>query len=689
MDLTITTINELSSRCVPLLWRASWQGGVALILILVLCQAVRKIPARVQCWLWRLAFLKLLIVGLWIVPLEIRCLPPVEPVKVSGESELSAPEASFYVPAEATSLASPQVQTEPRAETRSLSVLSWLLVAWSLGAMISLAKLLKDWVGVRRVRSILAKVTDERVLSRVIENCRQFSISRPPDVRLVPDSVRPCLVGILRPVIVLPSAIVESCSAEQLDVVLTHELAHIKRRDLLWNWLPVLAEAAFFFHPLVWLAKRELCLAQEIATDELAVSSSPVNVASYARSLVDLAAKYPPVASPSLAVAVTESYSQLSRRIIAMKTFQKLTARHRLTLTIAVLAITVVGIVPWKLTAQEAQAPIEITEIVFPKAGPADGDYVKTHWNADPSKDIFRIGTFKKADEGGLPAGWEDLSAFKSGFARLDTERRGIVTLIAPMGKGEVAIQTTLELPPKTEHVSFMVRLRGPKIKRDEKAGAGGGVTFSFIDAEGRNRNLPRIDPSYDGYRNWLTQVRTAQVRPGESKLRVSIALKDATGNLDVDDILIVPSDSDGEATAEQRSALTTAIQNDDPAAIAQLIKEDPRMLEMRTGDDDNGTPLIRAAWGRSTKVAAKLIELGAKIEAVDYNWRNTPLRWCCWWGNHEVGEVLLRAGVKTRGASRMAQNAKTGNPWTSRSKEDFDKLSKLIDDDEAKRAQD
>ncbi len=53
--VTVTTINELSAVWAPLLWKASWQGGLALLLILVISLAVRKVPAHIQCWLWRLA----------------------------------------------------------------------------------------------------------------------------------------------------------------------------------------------------------------------------------------------------------------------------------------------------------------------------------------------------------------------------------------------------------------------------------------------------------------------------------------------------------------------------------------------------------------------------------------------------------------------------------------------------------
>ena len=82
--VTVTTINELSAAWAPLLWNASWQGGVLLLLILVISLAVRKIPAHVQCWLWRLAFFKLLIAGLWISPVELRWLPPVKPPRGSA-----------------------------------------------------------------------------------------------------------------------------------------------------------------------------------------------------------------------------------------------------------------------------------------------------------------------------------------------------------------------------------------------------------------------------------------------------------------------------------------------------------------------------------------------------------------------------------------------------------------------------
>ena len=324
-----------------------------------------------------------------------------------------------------------------------------------------------------------------------------------------------------------------------------------------------------------------------------------------------------------------------------------------------------------------------------PGDAPTAGQWSQPHWNADRSRDIFKIGTFKQADERKRPVGWKDLSGFESGLGRLDTEGHGTVALSSLSADSETSISTTIFVPPKTKHLTIMVRLRGPSIKGGGVGNAGGGVTVTFLDANGRRREMPRIEPLYVGYRNWIHRLHTAEVLPGETRLQVSISLTGATGSIEVDNILIVPSVADDEATPRQKQALNLAMANDDAVTIAALIRTDPKLLEMRTGDGDNGTPLIRSAWTGSVAVAAKLIELGADIEATDYNWGNSPLRWCGWWGTHEVAAVLIEAGADPTGVSETAQVAKTANAAAGRRPEDFDAVSRLVDEYKAKRQTD
>jgi ankyrin repeat protein len=155
---------------------------------------------------------------------------------------------------------------------------------------------------------------------------------------------------------------------------------------------------------------------------------------------------------------------------------------------------------------------------------------------------------------------------------------------------------------------------------------------------------------------------------------------------LEIDCIFVVLLEITNEATVEQQRLLDQALKRDDPELIKQLIESTPRMLEVRTGNCDNGTPLGRAAWDNAPKAAAMLVKLGADIEAKDSNWGNTPLRWCCWWGVPDVAEVLMRAGAKADGASAMASSSKTNNTFTQHPPEDFDRTVRIIEDHLAKR---
>jgi hypothetical protein len=309
--------------------------------------------------------------------------------------------------------------------------------------------------------------------------------------------------------------------------------------------------------------------------------------------------------------------------------------------------------------------------------------YDKTHWNVNLDDDALQVGMFQPSDENGRPSGWDDVSAFDAGFARLRVGGNGADAILSGTPAAKRSISTFMDLPENAEHLTFVVRLRGPNLRKDDVV-AGAGVTVTFLDADGGQRTMPRLEPAYEGYRDWIVRLGTARVRDGERRLRVDIEVINAMGDLEVDSIRIIPSTASGEATTMQSRTLEQVLKEDDADAVAELIRSDRRMLEMRTGHSDNGTPLIRAAWMGKPKVVAKLIELGADVEAIDHNWGNTPLEWCSWWGTHEVAKVLVEAGADTRGVSRRAQSAKTRNGSAQRPAADFDKISKLVDDYEA-----
>src|SRR5207245_7413869 len=121
--------------------------------------------------------------------------------------------------------------------------------------------------------------------------CRWLGIRRTPPLSMTNGVGSPLLAGVVQPVIVLPVALLVERAPAELELMLAHELAHLKRHDLLWAWLPTLARGLFWFHPLVWLAGAEWRLAQEMACDEMAVLATNAPVGAYGGMLLTVAAR--------------------------------------------------------------------------------------------------------------------------------------------------------------------------------------------------------------------------------------------------------------------------------------------------------------------------------------------------------------------------------------------------------------
>lgn len=147
-------------------------------------------------------------------------------------------------------------------------------------------------------------------LSHVIElrqNCRQIEANSHPALMeavqvfsnarsrriqlLVSDDVRvPTALGFFRPAVVLPRWTLRELSADELNVIVLHELAHLRRWDDWTNLAQKFVKALFFFHPAVWWIDSRLALEREIACDDMVLERT-ANARTYAASLVSIAEK--------------------------------------------------------------------------------------------------------------------------------------------------------------------------------------------------------------------------------------------------------------------------------------------------------------------------------------------------------------------------------------------------------------
>jgi len=141
-----------------------------------------------------------------------------------------------------------------------------LLALWSLGTALLLLRLA---VSLRAARKIIAKTMplDEPLMTTIT---RQLKIAKPVALRQSEVGIVPFTFGLRKPVIVLPET-ANHWSAEERRAVLTHELSHVARRDVFWQFLSAVCCAVYWFHPLVWLTAWRLRIEREVACDDLVV----------------------------------------------------------------------------------------------------------------------------------------------------------------------------------------------------------------------------------------------------------------------------------------------------------------------------------------------------------------------------------------------------------------------------------
>ena len=131
----------------------------------------------------------------------------------------------------------------------------------------------------------------------------------------------PTVVGFVKPVVLLPASALAGLTLQQLEAILAHELAHIRRHDYLVNLLQTLVETVLFYHPAVWWVSRRIRVERENCCDDLAVRLCGDPVA-YASALADLEAlRSGPLPDHHIAMAATGgSLLQRVRRLLGAPT---------------------------------------------------------------------------------------------------------------------------------------------------------------------------------------------------------------------------------------------------------------------------------------------------------------------------------------------------------------------------------
>lgn len=174
------------------------------------------------------------------------------------------------------------------SESEFASHKSWLTVfvtVWLIGVTALSLRLMFTLHRVARLRNRGTSQPAETLTQRVEALTRRLRVSRP--VRLAQSALVevPTVIGVLKPLILLPATAMTGLSSEQLDAILAHEIAHIRRHDYFVNLIQTVIETLLFYHPAVWWLSGRIRQERENCCDDIAsnVCENPIR---YAEALV-------------------------------------------------------------------------------------------------------------------------------------------------------------------------------------------------------------------------------------------------------------------------------------------------------------------------------------------------------------------------------------------------------------------
>ncbi|MGV3722168.1 MAG: M56 family metallopeptidase [Actinomycetota bacterium] len=344
--------------------RAAWEGGLAILLVWGICRFVSGIPPATRCWVWRLVYLKLVISLCWAAPLNVPVLPG-ERVAAPGAAATSeiAPRSATQRAGNAGPPREQAAQRPPAARSQPAPMLRILFVLWLLGVAVCTGNLAAQLRRMRSLRCSCQDVVDAELLRLRAELCRTLGIRVEPPLISSGKIERPVLMGIRNPVVALPSEFLENCSANDQRLILAHELAHLRRRDLRWEWLRIAGRTLFFFHPLVRLADAEWRLAQELACDELTLRATSSLPGEYGRLLLRVATDgHPGLPTAGPALGISEAHANLRRRLRALGSLRPLPPVQAAAATMSVAVLALIGVVPWRAVASSPVGYLDLRE---------------------------------------------------------------------------------------------------------------------------------------------------------------------------------------------------------------------------------------------------------------------------------------------------------------------------------------
>lgn len=280
-----------------------WQASIIGLLCWIILRSTHQFTASSKCSMATLALVTIPVLAIYSaslhVPLPVQ--PDAQPIAGIENVEQSSKPVEFVpivvhssVPKDATVVEHESATaTEPSAVQPALGEIDirpWLgtiVAIWAIGVAFLCTRLLTGWLSLRRIIATACLPTDKALLTRFERLIEHVQLKRFVVLLETTQSVVPMVVGWIKPVVIVPTAMLSGMTAIQVEAILAHELAHIRRQDYVLNILQNFIDTIFFYHPAVWWISKQIREERENCCDDVAtaICGSPTE---YVRALTAL-----------------------------------------------------------------------------------------------------------------------------------------------------------------------------------------------------------------------------------------------------------------------------------------------------------------------------------------------------------------------------------------------------------------
>ncbi|WP_176461778.1 M56 family metallopeptidase [Anaeromicrobium sediminis] len=342
------------SNFVTIIFQMSIRASLLILIILAVKFVFKKVLLpQIHYLIWFLLFIALTIPYTSESALSMYNIPNYfDTNKLSSESILPSVSNEKDVPPKSQDLEDIQynrlkqnTQKDKRILTfeesltkKIMSTLSWI---WLFGGLFVLfSSIIKNIQLHDSIRNE-EEIYDEKILTILNHYKKQLNIQTNVKLIKTRQFSTPSLVGILKPRILIPAPILSNLDETKLGFIILHELSHLKRKDILTNWIILVFQSLYWFNPLIWIGFYRMKMDMEIACDTFVLNKlHKKHHIPYGKVIIELLEYFSYNKFSPIITNILQNKSEVERRIIMIKNFRK---NSYVLMIISLLLVALVG----------------------------------------------------------------------------------------------------------------------------------------------------------------------------------------------------------------------------------------------------------------------------------------------------------------------------------------------------------